>query len=430
MSHDIGDRMSHDIGNTGRAAMLGHVEGTPGDHRPARREARPRPRSPRRYGVSPVLGLPTHGPLRAPRARPRSSPGPDAPRPHPARSRPQTVELVLRLRKELHEAGLDAGADTMLLAPDPPSRRSRCRGPRSTASWPATARSPRSRTNGRSPPTSGSRPQMPNETWQSDFTHYRLTDTDGLPERHRDHHLARRLHPLRPARHRPPPDHHPDRARPPSAKPQVSTAIPASTLTDNGMVYTVRLAGGRQGGRNGLEHQLRDWNVVQKNSRPNHPTTCGKVERFQQTLKNWLRAQPDQPATIVELQALLDRFRTEYNHHRPHRSLPHRATPAPLYDAMPKALPGTEPRRRHPRPGPPRPRRQNRHRHPARQRPTPPHRHRPNPRPNPRHPARPGPRRPRRQRRHRRTPPRAHHRPQQGLPAPNPERQTPEPTFP
>ena len=26
---------------------------------------------------------------------------------------------------------------------------------------------------------------------------------------------------------------------------------------------------------------------------PNHPTTCGKVERFQQTLKKWLRAQPD-----------------------------------------------------------------------------------------------------------------------------------------
>ncbi len=43
--------------------------------------------------------------------------------------------------------------------------------------------------------------------------------------------------------------------------------IPASTLTDNGMVYTVRLAGfGRQGGRNGFEQQLRTWNVVQKNS--------------------------------------------------------------------------------------------------------------------------------------------------------------------
>ena len=79
---------------------------------------------------------------------------------------------------------------------------------------------------------------------------------------------------------------------------------------------------------------------MQKNSRPNHPTTCGKVERFQQTLKRWLRAQPTQPATIAELQALLEAFVEEYNQHRPHRSLPHRATPAALYDTMPKAVPG------------------------------------------------------------------------------------------
>ena len=107
------------------------------------------------------------------------------------------------------------------------------------------------------------------------------------------------------------------------------------------MVYTVRHAGhGRRGGRNGFENQLRLWGVVQKNSRPGHPTTCGKAERFQQTLKRWLAAQPDQPATVTELQALLERFRDDYNHRRPHRSLPHRATPAALYDHLPKATPG------------------------------------------------------------------------------------------
>ena len=57
-------------------------------------------------------------------------------------------------------------------------------------------------------------------------------------------------------------------------------------------------------------------------------------------MKKWLRAQPTQPSTIAELQALLDTFVDEYNHRRPHRSLPHRATPAALYDTMPKALPG------------------------------------------------------------------------------------------
>jgi transposase InsO family protein len=115
---------------------------------------------------------------------------------------------------------------------------------------------------------------------------------------------------------------------------------PAATLTDIGMVSTIRFAGGR-GGRTAFEHELRRLDVVQKNSRPGHPTTCGKVEHFQQTLKNWLAAQPDQPATIDQLQALLDVFLTACNYHRPHRSLPHRATPATDYTARPKATPGT-----------------------------------------------------------------------------------------
>ena len=105
------------------------------------------------------------------------------------------------------------------------------------------------------------------------------------------------------------------------------------------MVYTVRFAGGK-GGRSMLEHELRRLGITQKNSRPAHPTTCGKVERFQQTMKKWLCAQPVQPSTLAELQALLDRFATEYNTTRPHRSLPHRATPAALYATMPKAVPG------------------------------------------------------------------------------------------
>jgi len=50
------------------------------------------------------------------------------------------------------------------------------------------------------------------------------------------------------------------------------------------MVFTTRLSGGSlrgTQGRNGFEHELHTLGVVQKNSRPNHPTTCGKVERFQ-----------------------------------------------------------------------------------------------------------------------------------------------------
>ena len=262
--------------------------------------------------------------------RPKTSPG---------ATPPETIELVLRLRKQLAEDGHDAGPDTLgwHLEQHHGVALSRATIHRILTRHGAVTPEPKKR-----PKSSYIRFEaaMPNETWQSDFTHYPLTDTASFPKgieiitwlddctRYALHISAHRA------------------TTTPIVKATFKEAagqhgIPASTLTDNGMVYTVRLAGiGRQGGRNGFEQQLRAWHVVQKNSRPNHPTTCGKVERFQQTMKKWLRAQPDQPSTIAELQALLDRFRTEYNTTRPHRSLPHRATPAALYDTLPKALPG------------------------------------------------------------------------------------------
>ena len=108
---------------------------------------------------------------------------------------------------------------------------------------------------------------------------------------------------------------------------------PASTLTDNGCVYTARLGGGR----NAFEHLLPIRGVRQKNGHPGHPQAQGKIERLHQTQKRWLTQQPT-PKTLRELQADLDRFRSRYNEHRPHRALD-RATPAAAYHATPKALP-------------------------------------------------------------------------------------------
>jgi transposase InsO family protein len=102
---------------------------------------------------------------------------------------------------------------------------------------------------------------------------------------------------------------------------------PASTLTDNGLLFTTRV----RGGRNTLENELNLLGIEQKNGRPNHPQTQGKVERFQQTLKNWLRTQRP-AATIEDLQRQLDTFRDYYNTIRPHRSL-NRRTPAEAYAA-------------------------------------------------------------------------------------------------
>jgi transposase InsO family protein len=157
--------------------------------------------------------------------------------------------------------------------------------------------------------------ELPNETWQADFTHYRLVDGSDVEVLcWLDDHAR---YALRVTAHR--------RVDGRTVVAQFRKAaevhgIPASTLTDNGMVFTTRLSGGR-GGRNGFEAELHRLGVQQKNSRPNHPTTCGKVERFHQTLKRWLDAKP-QPATIEDLQALLDAFVEHYNLRRPHRSLP------------------------------------------------------------------------------------------------------------
>jgi len=261
--------------------------------------------------------------------RPKTSPGALA---------PEVVDLIVRLRKELTNAGLDPGPETIAwhLEHHHGQRVSRSTISRHLVAAGLVTPEPKKR-----PKSSYIRfeASMPNETWQSDFTHYRLTRPDGRPGA--DVEIISWLDDCtRYALH--------VTAHPRITTPIVVTTfrealarhgIPASTLTDNGMVYTVRFAGGR-GGRNNFEDELSRRHIVQKNSRPGHPTTCGKAERFQQTMKKWLRAQPVQPTTITELQALLDLFAEEYNHRRPHRSLPHRATPATLYDTMPKALPG------------------------------------------------------------------------------------------
>ncbi|QIK75781.1 IS481 family transposase [Nocardioides piscis] len=246
------------------------------------------------------------------------------------------VDLVLKLRKQLTEVGLDAGAETIGWHLEHRHAITLARSTINRILVRAGTVTPEPK---KRPRSSYIRfeADMPNETWQSDFTHYPLTDTTSFPKGIEiitwlDDHSRYVLHASA---------HHRITARTvldTFTKAAGQHGYPASTLTDNGMVYTVRFAGGR-GGRSMLEHELRRLDIVQKNSRPNHPTTCGKVERFQQTMKKWLRAQTDQPATIAELQTLLDAFIDEYNHRRPHRSLPHRATPATTYAARPKATP-------------------------------------------------------------------------------------------
>jgi hypothetical protein len=109
---------------------------------------------------------------------------------------------------------------------------------------------------------------------------------------------------------------------------------PATVLSDNGAVFTGRSRGQ---GRVALEVTLGRRGIRFRHSRPYHPQTCGKVERFHQTLKRWLATRP-RARTLGQLQAQLDTFRGYYNTQRPHRALGRR-TPIQAYQARPKAVP-------------------------------------------------------------------------------------------
>jgi transposase InsO family protein len=108
--------------------------------------------------------------------------------------------------------------------------------------------------------------------------------------------------------------------------------VPLGQLSDNGLNFSGRLRGVEVR----FEIELRAIGVVPKTSRPYHPQTCGKVERFQQTLKKWLRRRPP-AADLIELQAQLDTFVAYYNYDRPHRALDRR-TPVEAWAATPPAI--------------------------------------------------------------------------------------------
>lgn len=105
--------------------------------------------------------------------------------------------------------------------------------------------------------------------------------------------------------------------------------LPAGQLSDNGLNFSGRLRGYEVA----FEINLRAAGVRPITSRPYHPQTCGKVERFQQTLKRWLRRQP-LAADLAGLQAQLDWFIDYYNHQRPHRGIG-RVTPYEQWSATP-----------------------------------------------------------------------------------------------
>jgi Integrase core domain len=96
--------------------------------------------------------------------------------------------------------------------------------------------------------------------------------------------------------------------------------VPAALLSDNGCVYTTW----HLGGPNVMHTELLALGIDYRHSRPYHPQTCGKVERFHQTLKAFLARQP-KATSIGALQRQVDRFVAYYNDERSHQALGRRA---------------------------------------------------------------------------------------------------------
>lgn len=281
------------------------------------------------YGVSKSLIHKLHQHYRT-EGEPGLAPRSRAPRTSPNRTPDNVRTRVLQLRSTLETAGSDAGPDTIrsyLTREGVTISKTTIWRILTTAAviTPHPQKRPRSSWN-------RFQAAQPNQMWQSDFTHHRLSSGSEVEIiAWLDDHSRYLLHL--------------------SAHPRITGRIvtdtftaalygyPASTLTDNGMVYTTRLAqGGRQAGLHAFETLLRLNGITQKNGRPYKPTTQGKIERFWQTLKRYLTQHPC--ATIEQLGQVLDEFRAFSNEHRPHRAIGRR-TPAFAYALIPKATPTT-----------------------------------------------------------------------------------------
>jgi transposase InsO family protein len=249
-------------------------------------------------------------------------------RPHssPIRTGQPLEDEIVALRKELDRGGHEAGAATIAAH----LLRRHGASPAVSTIWRIlTARGLVTPQPHKRPKSSYVRFEVvqPNERWQADITHWPLADgTDVEICNWLDDHsrlclasTAARVF-TAPAI---------DRLYRDLA---ASHGDPAGVLSDNGAVFTGRY---RRGGRVALELTLHARGVVFSHSRPYHPQTCGKVERFHQTQKRWLARQP-RATDLDQLQAQLDAFAVYYNTLRPHRALDRR-TPAEAYAARPKA---------------------------------------------------------------------------------------------
>ena len=252
-------------------------------------------------------------------------------RPHhsPTRVTDRYEDDIVTLRKELADAGLDAGAATIAYH----LQRRLGHAPSVSTIWRVL------KTRGFVTPQPHKRPrsswvrfaaELPNECWQADVTHVALADASFVEVLNIvDDHSRLCVE---------------SRAFVTARSPDVVRALhragqrwgyPQSFLTDNGAIFTASSRGNDAGA---MESELLALGIRSKHSRPYHPQTCGKVERFHQTtLKDHLVEQ-DPPTTKKQLQVQLDAFAAYYNRVRPHTSIGRRP-PIEAFGARERAYP-------------------------------------------------------------------------------------------
>jgi transposase InsO family protein len=241
---------------------------------------------------------------------------------------PAVEDRIIELRKDLLDIGTDAGADTIHTHLE---REGLCAPSISTIQRILARRGFVTPTPQKRPKSSYIRFQadLPNECWQSDMTHWHLEDGTGVEiltfiDDHSRFVLSVRAYPTVTM----------DNVRTLFRHSCERYGTPASVLTDNGAIYNAT----SRGGKSGFENDLAAAGVLYKHSRPYHPQTCGKVERWHRTLKKFLAKHP--AATLGELQQVLVDVVRYYNEVRPHRGI-NRLTPHVAYNARAKAKANT-----------------------------------------------------------------------------------------
>lgn len=220
-------------------------------------------------------------------------------------------DVIVAVRKELDGSGWDYGADAIVMwLEDHPGR------------WPAGSKLPSRSTINRVLDDRGHLAKVPqrrprrvprrfeysavNGLWQMDGFEVQLSTGTVVVVIHVNDDCSRKDLALRAVRSENGPD-----AWDTFCAAASNNGLPARLLTDNGSAFSGR----RRGWTAQLELNTAALGVQQIASSPGHPQTCGKNERAHQRVRKWLRKQPA-PATLVELQGLLDSYRAGYNSRR------------------------------------------------------------------------------------------------------------------